>query len=187
MPPQRLAQNVVDLPGLLKPITGTQPVTQDWAATHPGYPRAQLAAGRYRESPARKFILGGHPHIAETIQPPPGAVLRAVRHRLLFVKVHRQWRVFEGFKLDVDEGLLVGKRRHVRAPAFTPVTYRGEPMSTPRSWRRPFFQSSRERKRRAKQKTIVATVCLHPNCRAGPTAAPRRWKTPHKSRRPRAA
>ena len=62
----------------------------------------------------------------------------------------------------------------------------GWPMSTPRSCRRPFFQSSRERKRRAKQKTMAATVCRHPNCREGLVAAPRRWKTPHKSRRPKA-
>src|SRR5215813_7920321 len=61
------------------------------------------------------------------------------------------------------------------------------PINTPRSRRRPLFQSSRERKRRAKQNTMEATVCAHPKRRLGPALAPKRANTSHTPSRANAA
>src|SRR4030095_3500164 len=61
------------------------------------------------------------------------------------------------------------------------------PINTPRSRRRPFFQSSTERKRRAKQNTMEATVWAHPKRRLGPALAPQRANISHTPSRAKAA
>jgi len=59
-----------------------------------------------------------------TIQTPASAALCTVGQRLGLIEVHQQWRVFECIQPNVDERLLKWKRRHVRTPAFAPVTDR---------------------------------------------------------------
>src|SRR6516162_2818804 len=61
------------------------------------------------------------------------------------------------------------------------------PIHTPRSRLRPFFQSSTERKRSAKQKTMEATVWAHPKRRLGPALAPSLANISHTPSRARAA
>jgi len=56
------------------------------------------------------------------------------------------------------------------------------PIHTLRSRRRPFFQSSMERKRSAKQNTMEATICAHPKRRLGPAWAPSLANTSHTRR-----
>src|SRR3974377_947182 len=84
-----------------------------------------------------------------------------------------------GFKLSATALILV---RMVNTDGA-----QDSPINTPRSRRRPFFQSSTERKRRAKQNTMEATVCAHPKRRLGPALAPQQANQYHTPRRDHAA
>src|SRR3981081_4703834 len=62
------------------------------------------------------------PQISETVEPPPGPMLRSVRQCMLFVKIHEQRCHAERVEPDVRQLFLVRELRHVRAPAFSPIS-----------------------------------------------------------------
>ena len=47
----------------------------------------------------------------------------AIRERLLLIKVHQQRRALKGIQPNIDKLLLIGKWRHVRAPALSPIAH----------------------------------------------------------------
>src|SRR3989442_16031127 len=70
-------------------------------------------------------IIRFRSQIPETIQPPAGASAGSIAQRLLFVEVHQQRCMGKRIEPDIDQRLLVRERRHVRAPALTPLADRG--------------------------------------------------------------
>ena len=128
MPAERLGQNVVNVPSLLKPAAGNSARFKGYRTSFPNILNSR-ADDLHRVkiqhvAPVGFAVRRVGPHVSPTIQPPAGSMCRAVGEGFLLVEVHQQGSALERLQPDINQGFLRGKCGHVIAPAFSPITNR---------------------------------------------------------------
>src|SRR5947207_14870983 len=113
MPPKCLVENIVEVVALLFPTChGKADFQRDWFAL----PNVLDSSAHYLlwvdlQHFGRKVrICGARPHVSQTIQSPSRAMFRAIRERLLLVKIHQQRRALKRIEPNIDKFFLMDKR-----------------------------------------------------------------------------